>query len=168
MNPTVPRRGAEFLQDSRADPISSTPRSALRAADLVLAALTKKRLPISRSATALLLLLCSALTLLPTPTNASDSTWLFNPVDSNWNSPANWSMGLPSYVATFDQSEITDINISQDIGFFGVVFDNDADPFTITAAPGVNVGISSGGIWTDCRPSNRISFRVGLGVTGVA
>ena len=69
-----------------------------------LASIPNKPLPISRSANALLLLLCSALALVPTPTNAFDSTWLSNPVDSNWNNPANWSMGLPDGAATFAQS----------------------------------------------------------------
>jgi len=74
------------------------------------------------------------------PAYSKDATWLAHPVDNNWNNPANWSTGVVPIIfdsASFDGSDITDIEIPAGTSIFNIVFDSTADAFTITALPGV-------------------------------
>ncbi|MGH8093107.1 MAG: hypothetical protein ACREIF_06510 [Chthoniobacterales bacterium] len=77
-------------------------------------------------------------------TLAADGTWIADPVDNNWNNPANWSSGtVPGYydVAFFDGSAVKEINDTQATSLEVIVFNPGADAFTISALPGA--GISS-------------------------
>ena len=80
---------------------------------------------------------------------AGSGTWILNPIDNNWNTPANWSSntvpgGLDT--ATFAVSNITDISISAGSGAFWMVFNSGASAYSFTALPGFGLGIGSGGI----------------------
>jgi autotransporter-associated beta strand protein len=87
----------------------------------------------------LLASLSSVLLLLSPTVRAASGTWLSNPVDNNWNNPANWSSGtVPGAfdIATFETSSITDLEIPQGNAVGDIFFNPNADAFTITALPG--------------------------------
>lgn len=70
--------------------------------------------------------------------DAGSATWNANPVDNNWNNPANW---IPPTVpeekgdiATFGPSSITSLSFSADVIVSGVVFQPDASEYTITVS----------------------------------
>ncbi len=74
---------------------------------------------------------------------------LASPSDNNWNNPVNWSSGtVPNGfdVATFATSNITAVSISSTILLDDIIFNADADAFTITALPGVSVQFDNGGV----------------------
>jgi autotransporter-associated beta strand protein len=75
---------------------------------------------------------------------SGDPVWLANPVDNNWNNPANWSTGAvpgPFNVVHLGASTITMIEIPQGNAVFDLLFDVAADAYTITAMPGAAFGI---------------------------
>ena len=113
-----------------------------------------------------LLLACSVLSLVPEITCALDSTWLANPVDNAWNNPANWSNGVPVGGANFAQSTITDIIIPQDISIIGILFEPEADSFTLTAAPGVEVTIAQNGTLNNGSGLDQTFISSGTGQNG--
>jgi autotransporter-associated beta strand protein len=79
------------------------------------------------------------------PASAASGTWLAAPADNNWFNPANWSSGTVPVAgddATFESSTIHNIVIPQGDSIADIIFDADADVFTITAQPGVGLGIT--------------------------
>ena len=71
--------------------------------------------------------------------------WVTNPVDNNWNNPANWSPdSVPGVFdsANFDASTVTDIDIPGVNAVEDILFAPNAKAFTITALPGVSLRIS--------------------------
>jgi autotransporter-associated beta strand protein len=78
---------------------------------------------------------------------SADATWLLSPADGNWNNPANWSTGsVPGDFdnATFDTSLIRDPEITLNSFINEIIFDDTADAFTVTAAPGVFLALGEG------------------------
>jgi autotransporter-associated beta strand protein len=68
---------------------------------------------------------------------AGSATWNLNPSNGDWNTAANWTPetvpNSETDVATFGQSNVTDINISQTfVG--GMTFIAEADPYSFTIA----------------------------------
>jgi autotransporter-associated beta strand protein len=75
---------------------------------------------------------------------AASGTWLNNPVDNNWSTPANWSSQTvpgPFDTATFESSSITDLEITPGAAVADIFFDPNAEAFTITALPSVSFSI---------------------------
>lgn len=87
---------------------------------------------------------------------AGSATWNLNPVDNNWNNPANWTPQTvpngPTDVATFAESSKTDLKFSAAATEVAeIVFEPGASSFTITAKAetahtGVTLTISGAGI----------------------
>ncbi|MGH8093101.1 MAG: autotransporter-associated beta strand repeat-containing protein [Chthoniobacterales bacterium] len=95
----------------------------------------------------LLGLLGCCLLLLGQGAYGADGTWVANPVDNNWNNPANWSSGTVPGVfdtAFFAGSNTTNINITQGTALENIMFNSGAGAFTITALPSVGVGFGLG------------------------
>src|ERR1051325_6606187 len=68
--------------------------------------------------------------------HAGSATWNLNPVDNDWNNPANWTPQTvpngPNDVATFGQSNITAISISAGAEVNTITFAPGARAFPIT------------------------------------
>lgn len=81
---------------------------------------------------------------------AESGTWLFNPVNGDWNTPANWSSNSvpnsPSDTATFDTSIVTNVSLSASVVVDSVVFDSGASSYTITCPSGQTLSIEGTGI----------------------
>ncbi len=92
--------------------------------------------------------LCLAFLLLSATASLGDSgTWLANPMDNNWNNPANWSSGTvpgPFDTASFAGSTVTNIVISSGGLVEEFIFQEAAAAYTITALPGVNFSLRIG------------------------
>ncbi len=85
-----------------------------------------------------------AVLLLPCSSRADSGTWLVNPISSDWNTGANWSGGtVPTDIATFATSNITDISISAFSAAKEIDFSPGADAYTITALPGASFWMST-------------------------
>jgi hypothetical protein len=96
-----------------------------------------------------LTLLSTSLLLASPPAHGGSGTWIINPVDSSWNTAANWSSntvpgGLDT--ATFKFSEVTDISISGNSGAQTLLLDLDASAYSFTALPGAVLDVGDGGI----------------------
>jgi autotransporter-associated beta strand protein len=62
---------------------------------------------------------------------AGSATWNLNPVDNNWNNPANWTPAIvPDMQATFDVSNVTHIRAA-DVSVESIVFNPGASAFTL-------------------------------------
>jgi len=70
--------------------------------------------------------------------NAGSATWNVNPVNNDWNNPANWTPPtVPEEmgdIATFGPSSITSLSFSADVIVSGIVFQPDASEYTITVS----------------------------------
>jgi len=85
------------------------------------------------------MLLLPLVALVGTVSYASSGTWVANPVNNDWNNPANWSSNsVPggTDTATFDVSNTTNIIVSAGGTGGGIVFRSGADPYQITAPSG--------------------------------
>jgi autotransporter-associated beta strand protein len=86
---------------------------------------------------------------------ADSATWNANPVDNNWNNPANWTPAIvpngPNDIATFGVSSTTEVSINASIEVNSIVFSPGASAFTITLPTGGSSGltISGAGITND-------------------
>jgi autotransporter-associated beta strand protein len=80
---------------------------------------------------------------------ADSATWNMNPVDNNWNNPANWTPASvpngPGDVATFGASNITEVSVRTSVEVNSIVFDSGATPFKINAN-GHLITISGAGV----------------------
>jgi autotransporter-associated beta strand protein len=81
---------------------------------------------------------------------AGSATWNFDPVDNNWNNPANWTPNTvpngPNDVATFGQSNIIAISISAGAEVNTITFNSGASAFTITVRNKLTLTVSGIGI----------------------
>ena len=80
---------------------------------------------------------------------ASSGTWLPDPVNQDWNTPANWSSNtVPENVdtATFGASTETEVVISEPSSAYWLVFNAGAPAYRFTALPGAGLQIGNGGI----------------------
>jgi len=96
------------------------------------------------------------------------ATWNLNPVDNNWNNPANWTPPtVPEEmgdIATFRPSSITSWLLSPGVIISGIVFQSDASEYTITVAHHANtmylIGHPDGAI---INQSGKVQKFVGVG-----
>src|SRR4051794_38982984 len=76
--------------------------------------------------------------------NGQTATWSPSPVDSAWNTGANWSTGTapngPTYTATFDLSSKTSISLPVDIEVNALTFSSTASAYTFTVASSNTTG----------------------------
>ncbi len=92
----------------------------------------------------------SVLVILPASVNAASGVWVLDPVNGDWNTPANWSSNtVPNGggdAAAFALSHNTAVSISASIAVFGLSFNTGSSAFSITAFPGNSLSIGDGGI----------------------
>ena len=73
---------------------------------------------------------------------ADSATWNANPVDNDWNNPANWTPNTvpngPNDIATFGVSQTTGISLSTSVGLNGMVFNPGASVYTISLTGSIN------------------------------
>jgi len=85
--------------------------------------------------TALLPALVFALT--NQPACAGSATWNLNPTNGDWNTASNWTPATvpngPADTATFGVSNLTNVSLSAQIATNGIIFDSDANAFTLTS-----------------------------------
>ena len=93
---------------------------------------------------------CSLLFLVPTTTYAISAQWDLNPISGDWNTAANWAPnGVPNGpadTATFDRSNRPGVLVVTPIEVNGIVFNADAQDFTISVGSGLTFTISGAGI----------------------
>jgi autotransporter-associated beta strand protein len=81
---------------------------------------------------------------------AGSATWNLDPVDNDWNNPANWTPATvpngPTDVATFASSTITEVSLSANVELDRVVFEPGANVFTIETGHSLRLTISGLGI----------------------
>src|SRR5690348_2693172 len=81
---------------------------------------------------------------------AGSATWSANPVNSDWNTAANWIPATvpngPADIATFDQSNITAVSISAGTEVNAILFNPGASAFTMTVPGTVILTLSGDGI----------------------
>src|SRR5262249_59951974 len=82
--------------------------------------------------------------------HADSATWSLNPINSDWNTAANWTPNTvpngPNDVATFEASNQTDVTISTFTEVNELVFSPGASDFTIHVTEGQTFTISGVGI----------------------
>ena len=82
--------------------------------------------------------------------HAGSATWNANPSNGNWNTAANWTPAtVPngiSDVATFTDSDITDVSCSETVSLDSIVFGSDASQFTVTTPPGQTIAFYGAGV----------------------
>src|SRR5690242_18349898 len=81
---------------------------------------------------------------------AASATWNLNPVDNDWNNPANWTPNTvpngPNDVATFEASNQTAVIISSSTEVNELIFSPGASGFTINVSAGQTFTVSGTGI----------------------
>lgn len=84
---------------------------------------------------------------------AGSATWNLDPTSGDWNTAANWTPAtVPNSAAdtaTFELSNLTNVSLSAAVQVDGVVFNRDANAFTINISPGVVLTISGAGVTND-------------------
>ncbi len=86
----------------------------------------------------------AALLLASPAAQAGSGTWLTDPIDSDWNNPANWSSNSIPDMATFAFSNVRQISITGDNAVLSITFNLGARPYTITALPGDSLSVGNG------------------------
>src|SRR5207237_7711481 len=89
----------------------------------------------------LLLLVCNGV-------HADDATWDNNPVSGDWNTADNRTPAVvPTNIATFNASNITDISVSQFLSYIdNLVFNPGASVYSITSLSLTSLDLYGGGI----------------------
>lgn len=92
-----------------------------------------------------------AIALFPSLASAGSAAWNFPGGATDWNTDANWTPATghpngPTDVATFNLSLSTALSLSAATEVNGIVFNNSASAFTITANPDFTLTISGVGI----------------------
>src|SRR4030095_15149795 len=81
---------------------------------------------------------------------ADSATWNVNPISNDWNTAVNWMPNTvpngPNDTATFDDSNITQLSLSDGIEVDSIVFNPGAAAFPISNKRGVTLTISGAGI----------------------
>ncbi|MDQ3197756.1 MAG: autotransporter-associated beta strand repeat-containing protein [Verrucomicrobiota bacterium] len=98
---------------------------------------------------------------------AGSGTWLPDPVNNDWNPPANWySNTVPGSLdaAMFEASNETDIVISEQSGASLLWFKPGAPAYHFTALPGGELGVQYGGILNES--GLPVSFESAAGADG--
>src|SRR5690349_12775981 len=87
---------------------------------------------------------------------AGSATWNVNPVDNNWNNPANWTPATvpngASDTATFGASSGRDVSITMSVEVNSIVFSPGASAFTIAPSPAngaIALTLSGAGVIND-------------------
>ncbi len=87
----------------------------------------------------LYLITASALLVTARHACADSATWDLNPSSNDWSTAANWTPATvpngPLDIATFEDSNVTDVSIPTDTEVDSVVFGQGASAFTTTVAP---------------------------------
>jgi hypothetical protein len=117
------------------------PHATIKASAPFLGYQAKSRLSLSLLLMGVLLLFSTAGSI------AQNSTWLLDPVSSDWNTNANWTTNVPFDTATFEVSNITQVSVSQFLtGMNQVVFSPGASSFTISVLAHATLDFSGDGI----------------------
>ena len=81
---------------------------------------------------------------------AGSATWNLNPINENWNNPANWTPNTvpngPNDVATFGVSTITAVSLASPVELNSVILNSGASAFTFSIFGGSTLTISGTGI----------------------
>ena len=107
--------------------------------------------------------------------HADSATWNLNPVDNDWNHPANWTPAtVPDGrddVATFDISNQTSVLVARSVVLDSLVFDAGASAFTITckARPerGADLSFTGAGVTNNSAINQTFVTQVVEGVIGL-
>jgi hypothetical protein len=86
----------------------------------------------------------AVLTLSASYARAETATWNMNPIDGNWNNPANWTPQIIPSLAIFSTSSQTDVFLSDFADISELRFSPGASAYTITALPGKNLHFGGG------------------------
>jgi hypothetical protein len=77
---------------------------------------------------------------------AGAATWNLDPSNGDWDTDANWTpAGVPSRIATFDVSNITDLTFSRSTTIGNIVFNPAADSYSFTSLVN-SLSIQGGGV----------------------
>jgi autotransporter-associated beta strand protein len=77
---------------------------------------------------------------------AGAATWNLNPSNGDWDTDANWTpAGVPSRIATFDVSNITDLTFSRSTSIGNIIFNPGADSYSFTSLVN-SLSIQGGGV----------------------
>lgn len=89
---------------------------------------------------------CLVLLLIAVHSFAGSATWNLDPVDNDWNNPANWTPNTvpngPNDVATFEASNQTAVIVSPSTEVNELIFSPGASGFTINVSKGQTFTIS--------------------------
>jgi autotransporter-associated beta strand protein len=97
---------------------------------------------------------------------AGSATWKADPVDNDWNNPANWTPETvpngPDDSATFSVSNVTDISISSDTEVHSIVFASGASSYTITPDMSAAIALKLSGTGITNKSGMAQNFVVGV------
>ena len=95
-------------------------------------------------------LLFAALLLASATAQAGNATWSMNPINGDWNTAANWTPARipngPLNTATFTQSNLTDITVSDDTQIKSIIYNAIASSYVVTVNQPHVLTITNGGI----------------------
>ncbi len=94
-------------------------------------------------------------------------TWLPDPINQDWNTPANWSSKTvpgTADAASFGASSETDVNFSADSAASLLFFTSEAPAYHFTALPGGSFTLGDGGILN--QSGDDLSFEAAAGEEG--
>ena len=77
---------------------------------------------------------------------AQDATWLANPASGDFNTPANWTAGVPTGIASFNTSSITTLTFSGSRNLDGFTFNSGAPGYTFNLTSGFTLHFHTDGI----------------------
>src|SRR5882757_8660490 len=67
---------------------------------------------------------------------AQDATWLTNPGSGDFNTPTNWTAGVPTGIASFGTSSTTALTFSASRNLDGFTFNSGAPAYTFNLTSG--------------------------------
>ena len=104
-----------------------------------------------------LLLGSAVLAAAPVAVHAQDATWLANPVSNQFNTPGNWTAGVPTGTATFGASTTTSISLAPGgVTVGGFQFDAGAPAYSFAGTSGLT--FNGTGIVNDSSNAPTISM----------
>jgi autotransporter-associated beta strand protein len=103
----------------------------------------------------LFLVICVFSCLISAHLFAGSATWNLSPTIGDWNTAANWTPNTvpngPGDTATFASSGITTLSLSAPVEVSEIIFDPDADPYTINVPSNLKLIVSGAGVTGDSR-----------------
>ncbi len=97
-------------------------------------------------------------------TRAGNATWNLNPSSSDWNTAVNWSPATipndPGDIATLQESNTTDLQMSVTEQLDGLIFAPDANSFKITMDEGVGLTFLGEGVINNSGKVQKIALPV--------